>query len=179
MRALLDRESEHHAGSADTWRDSLRLMAYSGPDKRLDEIKTRTWPGLSRDGSNIRSGARKRTRTATPVPTISPSTVNRSTTLRLKALFTRAKRTWRYSLPLEPNWQAHWLEEPEQRVRELHADDGAALDRAIRSDYESWLEFTRLTGLRLNDTLLRWANVNWADKTIITISKGGRNVATL
>jgi hypothetical protein len=37
------------------------------------------------------------------------ATVNRSTTLVLKKIFTRAKRTWRNTFPVEPNWNDHFL----------------------------------------------------------------------
>lgn len=109
---------------------------------------------------------------------IAPATVNRSTTVVLKSLFSRAKRTWRCQLPLEPNWRDHWLEEPEERVRELHEHEADALDAAVRDDYAPWIEFVRLTGWRLNASLLRWSNVNLFGKTIVAVGKGGRKVTT-
>jgi integrase len=95
------------------------------------------------------------------MPNISPATVNRTTTLVLKTIIGRAKRTWRYSFPLEPIWRDHLLEEPEERVREMHDHEANALDATFRDDYWPWYEFARLTGLRRKETLLRWSNVTW------------------
>lgn len=173
---------QHHAGSTDTWRDLERLNTYLGKDKRLDEITDRDVAALvawrrqqtvtvitkDKDGNEV----------CKPLRPISPSTVNRSTTGVLKKLFTRAKRTWRYQFPNEPHWSAHWLDEPEERVRELHAEEAAALEAAVRTDYEPWFQFVRLTGLRRNETLIRWTNVNWKTGQIRVIGKGKRWVTT-
>jgi len=109
---------------------------------------------------------------------VSPATVNRDTTAVLKKLCTRARRTWKYHLPSEPNWRDHWLREAEERVGELHAEEGDALDAAARPDYAPWLEFARLTGLRRGETLIRWSDVNWFSRRITTTGKGGRKVTT-
>ena len=79
---------------------------------------------------------------------------------------------------MEPMWRDHMLAEPEERVRELHDHEAAALDLAIRPDYEPWLRFARLTGLRLDETLIRWRNVNWEAGLIVTTGKGGKTVKT-
>jgi integrase len=169
---------QHHAGSANTWRDLERLLRYFGKGKRLDQITDADVAALVawRRGQTLKGRAEDKD--GRPVAAISPSTVNRSTTAVLKKVFTRAKRTWRYTFPLEPNWRDHWLKEPQERVRELHAEEGGALDVAIRQDYAPWLEFARLTGLRRGETLIRWSNVNWASRTITTPGKGGRMVST-
>lgn len=81
-------------------------------------------------------------------------------------------------LPVKPNWRDHMLKQPQERVRELDQDEGEALDAAVREDYALWFEFARLTGLRRNETLIRWKNVNIFAKRITTIGKGGREVST-
>jgi integrase len=48
----------------------------------------------------------------------------------------------------------------------------------MRGDYGPWVEFALMTGLRRAETLLRWSSVNWQAKTITTVGKGGRTVAT-
>jgi hypothetical protein len=88
---------------------------------------------------------------------IAPATINRTTIVPLKALFMRAKRTWRFSFPLEPVWRDYWQKQPEERVRELSAKEANALDAAVRYDYALWFQFCRLTGLRRNETLITWA----------------------
>ena len=70
------------------------------------------------------------------------------------------------------------MAEPEERVRELHDHESNALDHAVRDDYAPWIEFVRLTGWRLNASLLRWSNVNWFAKTIVAVGKGGKKVTT-
>jgi integrase len=163
---------KHHAASATTWRDLDRLVKRLGPDKRLDEITDADVAALVtwRRAQTIK-GEKGRA-------TIAPATVNRSTLEPLKKIFTRAKRTWRYSFPLEPNWRDHWLKEPQERVRELHDGEGDALGAAARGDYAPWLAFARLTGLRRAETLIRWSDVNWSAKIITAVGKGRRLVST-
>ena len=58
------------------------------------------------------------------------------------------------------------------------AHEAEALDAAVRDDYAAWFRFSRLTGLRRAETLIRWSNVNWAAKLITTVGKRGRPVMT-
>jgi integrase len=169
---------KHRAGSADTWRDLERLIGYFGKDKRLDQITDADVAALVawRRQQTIK-GIKKR-KDGKPVQLIAPATVNRSTTVVLKKVFSRAKRTWKYQFPLEPNWRDHWLVEPEERVRELHEHESEALYAAIRDDYAPWLEFARLTGFRRAETLIQWSAVNWTTKQIRTRGKGGKWVST-
>jgi integrase len=109
---------------------------------------------------------------------IAPATVNRSVVEPLRKLFIRARVVWRYSFPLEPLWRNHRLKEPVERVRELHASESAALDGALRQDFEPWFKFASATGLRLAETLITWDCVNWEARTIATTGKGGRAVRT-
>nr|WP_234890095.1 site-specific integrase [Sinorhizobium medicae] len=109
---------------------------------------------------------------------VSAATVNRSTTLVLKKIFTRAKRTWKYDFPIEPSWRDHWLQEPKERVRELKATEGAAIELATRSDYQPIFDFVRATGLRLEECILRWSEVDWQTGWITKTGKGGRMVKT-
>jgi integrase len=163
---------KHHAGSATTFRDIERLIAYFGKNKRLDEITDADVAALVAWRRNQQVWGRK------GGAAISPSTVNRSTIEPLAKIFTRAKRTWRQSFPMEPQWRDHLLKEPEEHVRELHEGEGEALAGAIRDDYAPWLEFASLTGLRHQETLIRWSDVNWAAKTISRMGKGDRPVTT-
>ncbi len=169
---------QHHAGNKDTWRDLERLIKFFGPDKRLDEITDADVAALvAWRRQNTIKGKTKR-KDGKPVQLIAPATVNRSTLAPLKKVFGRAKRTWKNQFPLEPSWRDHWLEEPEERVRELHDHESDALDAAIRDDYAPWLEFARLTGLRRAETLIKWTAVNWTTNQIRTRGKGGKWVTT-
>ncbi len=169
---------QHHRDSAATYRDLERLVGQLGPNKRLDEITDADVAGLVawRRGQTLKG--RTKDKDGKPVKTVSPATVNRSTTAVLKKVFTRAKTSWRYQFPREPNWRSHWLKEPEGRVRELHDGEEAAMGEAMRSDYGPWLRFALITGLRRAETLIRWSDVNWSAKSITRLGKAGRLVST-
>jgi hypothetical protein len=163
---------QHHKQSNDTKHQLQMLVAHFGKDKRLDEITDADVASLvawrRAQAVHGRKGAQL----------VGPATVNRTTLVPIKAIFTRAKKVWRQQLPLEPNWRAHWLKQPEERIRELDTHEGEALDAAVREDYALWFEFARITGLRRNETLIKWTDVNWFAKRITTIGKGGRKVST-
>ena len=109
---------------------------------------------------------------------LAPATVNRSVVEPLRKLFIRARVVWRYQFPREPLWRTHRLKEPQERVRELHASEAEALNGALRPDFVPWFKFASATGLRLAETLIAWDCVNWEARTIVTVGKGGRTVAT-
>ncbi len=169
---------ELHANSDTTWTDLKRLLGYFGNDKRLDEITDADVAALVAWRRKHTIKGRKKDKEGSPVPLIAPATVNRSTTILLRAIFSRAKRTWRYTFPVEPNWRDHFLSEPQERVRELDQTEATALDASVRNDYALWFEFARLTGLRRNETLIRWKNVNIFAKRITTTGKGKKMVST-
>ena len=156
----------HHADCAGTWRTIERLISYFGPDKLLVQItdddvaKLVAW----RRGHRVRGKA-----------FVSPATVNR-TTQTLQKLFTRARQIWRVRFEQEPRWRAHRLKEPQERVRELMADESARIDAAMRRDYEPFFRFARGTGARLSECMLRWQEVDWASNQITKKGKAGRLV---
>jgi len=166
----------HHVNAATTFTDMQRLIEYLGPDKRLDTI---TNDDVSRMVAWRRTHTvkgRKADKNGNPVKLISPRTVNASTVL-LKALFNRA-HMWGHQFQHRIDWKTHMLKEPKERVRELDTFEADALDAAVRDDYALWFEFACLTGLRRNETLIRWKNVNIFAKRITTIGKGGKEVST-
>ncbi|SCM73497.1 conserved hypothetical protein [uncultured Pleomorphomonas sp.] len=169
---------QYHANSDATWTNLGRLVEYFGKTKRLDETTDADIAALVAWRRAQTRWGKKEDAAGNPMGMIAAATVNRSTVDLLKKIFNRAKRVWRYSFPLEPIWKDHRLDEPKERVRELDADEGEALEEAVRDDYALWLEFARLSGLRHKETLIRWPNVNWFAKKITTIGKGGREVST-
>ena len=90
---------------------------------------------------------------------IAPATVNH-TIATLRELFTYAKLVLRVRFEHEPTWRKHWLKVPTERVRELHDDEADRLDAHMRDDWRPFFAFVRASGLRLNECLLRWAEVN-------------------
>lgn len=157
---------QHHAGSDNTWRQLEYLIDFFGKDKLLTEFngddvaKLVAWRRCHkrRDGSPI-----------------SPYTVN-DTTEQLKKLFTRAK-AWGVRFAHEPAWRDHWLDEPQERVRELHDHEGEKLDAAMREDLAPFFAFAKASGLRLRECYsLRWPEVDWSQGRITKAGKGGRLV---
>lgn len=169
---------QYHANADATWTNIARLVEYFGKTKRLDETTDADIAALVAWRRAQTRWGKKEDAAGNPMGMIAAATVNRSTIDLLKKIFNRAKRVWRYSFPLEPIWKDHRLDEPKERVRELDADEGEALEEAVRDDYALWLEFARLSGLRHKETLIRWPNVNWFARKITTIGKGGREVST-
>jgi integrase len=165
---------QHHVGKDTTERDLARLIEYFGPDKLLPDIadddvtKLVAW----RRGHRVTRHGKGKEKEA---PLIAPATVNRSTTEVLKKLFTRTK-AWGVQFEREPEWKRHRLTEPEERVRELMPDEMAALDETARDDYRDVMDFADASGLRLNECLLRWSEVNWQGRQIIKLGKGGRRI---
>jgi integrase len=169
---------KHHVGADTTWRDIARLVKYFGATKLLTEIldddvaKLVAW----RRGHRVTRRGKGRKNAAT-APFVANATVNRSTTEVLKKLFTRAKASWGIQFEKEPNWKQHWLKEPQERVRELHGGEADQLDDATRDDYRPIMEFTGVSGLRMNECLLRWSEVNWDARKIEKQGKGDKRVA--
>ena len=103
---------QHHAGADNTERLIGYLIDFFGKDKLLTEI----------DGSDVAKLVAWRRGHKHRGSLISAYTVN-DTTEQLKKLFTRAK-TWGVRFDHEPAWRDHWLNEPQERVRELHPRRG-------------------------------------------------------
>lgn len=163
---------QHHAGAKNTWRDLGRLVDYFGPSTMLTEITADDVARLVawRRGHRVLAGARK------DAPVITNATVNRSTTEMLKKLFTRAK-AWGVRFDHEPGWKQYWLEEPEERVRELVGDEGDRLEDAARDDYLPLLRFAHESGLRLTECVyLKWSEIDWEARLIRKLGKGRKMV---
>jgi integrase len=156
---------QHHAGADNTHRQIAYLIEHFGKDKLItdvtdnDVIKLVAW----RRGHLTRTGA-----------LISPFTVN-DLTEQLKKLFTRAK-LWGVRFAHEPRWKQHRLTEPQERVRELRGDEAERLEVATRDDYAPFFAFVRASGLRLNECLLLWSEVDWDASQIRKRGKGGKLV---
>jgi hypothetical protein len=58
----------------------------------------------------------------------------------------------------------------------LREHEETPFELAAGIDYWPWLEFSRLTGLRLSETLLQWDEVNFFTGKLTTLGKGGKTV---
>jgi integrase len=160
-----DEVGQHHAGAGNTERQIGYVIEFFGKDKLLTDITDNDVTKLVawRRGHRTQAGA-----------LLSPYTVN-DTTEQLKKLFTRAK-AWGIRLDHEPQWRKHKLVEPTERVRELRDDEAERLDDAMREDYAPFFDFAKASGLRLQECLLRWSEVNWETRQITKLGKGGKLV---
>jgi integrase len=158
---------QHHAGSANTWREIALIIQFLGKDKFVTDI---TGDDVARLVA-WRRGHRVRGRAL-----IRSLTVN-NTTARLKAVFTRCK-VWGVRFDHEPQWSDHWLDKPPERVRELVGDEADRIDAATRDDLAPFIAFAMASGMRLNECLLRWSEVDWDARKIRKPGKGGRPAGT-
>ena len=158
--------AQHLAGAPNTWTLIGVLLDYFGKDKLLTEI-------TDDDVAKLVAWRRgHRASKADNIGLVSPFTVNHTATT-LRKLFTRAK-LWGVRFQHEPKWTRHLLKVPVERVRELSDDEADKLDAVMRADYAPFFAFARASGLRLNECLLKWSEVE--SKQIVKLGKGGRRV---
>ena len=167
---------QHHANSATTFTDIGRLVGYFGGARRLDTI---TDPDLTtlvawRRGQTVKG--RIKLKDGSPAPLVAPATVNRSTVDLLRKLFTHARRKWKLTLPDQPDWPAHRLEERGELVREIKAGpQESAIGEHLREGYRDLWRFALASGLRLAECFLRWDQIDWEAGTITVVQKGSRD----
>ena len=147
------------------------LTEFFGKTKRLDEI-------TSDDVSRLIVWRREHSVLGRGRKAISNSTINRSVIDPFRTVRNYAQTNWGCELPREPNWRKLRLKESGERVRELTADEEAALLRTVRSDYEPWLRFMLMSGRRLGETIIRWSDISELAGAITTDGKGGRHIVT-
>lgn len=95
-------KGQHHSGNVDTRANLERLLKYFGGDQRFDEITDRDVAALVAWRRTQTKHGRKKNKDGKPVSAISNATVNRTTAVNLRAVFSRARRVWKYQFPLEP-----------------------------------------------------------------------------
>jgi hypothetical protein len=110
-------------------------------------------------------------------PFVSNATVNRSTVELLQRVFGRAKMAWGVSFKREISWGVHKLNEQKERVHELIGDEDERLSAATRDDHKPFFDFVRVSGMRMDECLLRWSEVDWAANQIRKLGKGDEPVA--
>jgi len=175
---LWNDSAQYDADSKATETNLARLIEYFGKAKALIDIdhgeakKLIAW----RRGHRVSRRGKLTKEEREALPLVANATVNRSTTKVLQRLFTFAKSEGAV-FEKEPKWGDLLLPEPPERVRELQNEEGAALDDAMRDDYEPFFAFVRASGLRLKECVtLRWSEVNFGTKQIVRVGKGSRRV---
>jgi integrase len=156
---------QHHVGADGTEHQLALVVEFFGKDMLLTDI---TGDGVARFVAWRRGHRRK------DGELISPHTVNR-TTKQLRTLFARAK-LWNVRFEHEPKWVKYFLDVTPERVRELSDDEADRLEAVTRDDYAPFFAFARESGLRLNECLLRWSEVDFSARQIRKTGKGGQPV---
>lgn len=163
-------EVGQHTDSADeTERNLERLVTWIGPDTPIAEITDDAVSRLvARRRGEYRWGKKR-------LGLVSPGQVNRSVTQLLRRVFTRARKVWKQALPEEPDWSAHMLDEPRERVRELTYDEEGRIEETERDDYRPARLFAQITGLRRREVVsLTWAQVDFDAEVLRVVGKGDK-----
>ena len=167
----------HTTTARETERNLERLVEWIGASTPLTEITDDVVAQLvaRRRGDTRVNAARKKRRGRAPLGRVSNGQVNRSVTELLRRVMTRARKVWKVALPDEPDWRAHRLPEPRERVRELRHDEEERLEEVERDDYRAPRLFAQITGLRRREvTSLTWAQVDFAAEVIRVVGKGDK-----
>ena len=167
---LWDLGAQHDAEPKATSANFARLITYFGKNTPLTDIDLEWCKRMVAWRRGHRIKCRK------DAPLITPATVNRSTTRVLQRIFAFAKDEGAV-FEKEPKWAKLLLDEPDERVRELHDHEADALDANMRDDYAPFFAFALATGLRQRECVtLRWPEVNFGTQWINRTGKGGRAV---
>ncbi|KMO34277.1 tyrosine-type recombinase/integrase [Methylobacterium aquaticum] len=151
----------------DIWRHIGWLQTEIGNTRRLSAI----------NGSVVATlVAKRRAQTGRGDKPVTPATVNRTMEV-LRSILMRASKVWDEPVAAI-EWKRHRLKEPQERVRELRADEETALFKALRPDYHPIVRFALLTGCRLAECVdLRWEHVDWGGRQIWILGKGDKLAA--
>jgi integrase len=103
---------------------------------------------------------------------IGPRTVNRTVTLLLRRIFRRAVRLWDVVVFREPNWTEHLLAEPRRPIREITLAEEEAIEQ-IEASYHAIRRLTVIMGLRKRESLLTWPQIDFENRVVRIIGKGG------
>jgi integrase len=161
-------QAQHHASGRNIWKRLSLLIEFFGKDKLITDITDDDVRVLIawRRGHRVIYKGRKPEDCAL----ITPATVN-LTIMQLKALFATLRPR-----VAEPEWRRLWLSVRQEHPRELMGDEADRLEAAMRDDYAPLFSFAMATGMRQNECLLRWSEVDWGARQIRKIGKGGKQV---
>ncbi len=102
---------------------------------------------------------------------ISARTVNRTGVYLLRRIMLRARDKWNTVIFKMPEWSEHALKEKKQPIRELMIEEEDRI-AAIEGSYAAVREFATITGLRLDEVLLAWTQVDFDNAVVRLIAKG-------
>jgi integrase len=103
---------------------------------------------------------------------IGPRTVNRTVPLLLRRIFRRAVRLWDVVVFREPNWTEHLLAETKRPIREITLAEEEAIEE-LEASYHAIRRLTTIMGLRKRESLLTWPQIDFENRLVRIIGKGG------
>jgi integrase len=103
---------------------------------------------------------------------IGPRTINRTVPLLIRRIMRRAMKAWDAVVFREPNWGEHLLPEPKRPIREISIAEEEAIE-AIEGSYHAIRRLTLIMGLRKREALLTWPQVDFENRLVRVIGKGG------
>jgi hypothetical protein len=103
---------------------------------------------------------------------IGPRTVNRTVTLLMRRIVKRAQKNWDAVIFREPNWRDHLLAEAKRPIREISIAEEEAIE-AVEGSYHAIRRLTVIMGLRKREALLTWPQVDFENRLVRIIGKGG------
>jgi len=106
---------------------------------------------------------------------VKPATVNRTVTVRLRAVMNHARHMWKLSVS-DIDWKKLMLKEPQERVRELWTDEETKLFAALRADYHPIVRMAMLSGCRREELLeLKWRDIDFQTNNLTVTGKGDKD----
>lgn len=165
---------QHHANADTTEAELAWLQEHFGKRKHLDTITDSDIAAMVARRRGELVARQPKDKEALP-KRVSNATVNRGTTVRLRAIMTRARDTW--GVPIRKiSWRTHMLPEPKERVREASTAEEEKILSAARGDYAPAIRFAVLSGCRRAEIVgLRWTHVDFINRQFVVTGKGDKS----
>lgn len=103
---------------------------------------------------------------------VANSTINQATTNFLRRVCRRAEAAYGVRFNEMPVWRLHILKQAKKRTRRMTDAEHPKLIEAIDPEVVYLMQFALVSGLRKSGSLLRWADVDFDNKTYKFINKG-------
>jgi len=173
--------------ACDRWWDQVGQHG-SDPDleRALDWLKTQIGPEVALHDINDdmvsaavearRKGVMRAGRDAKGTQLYRPignRTVNKTVPSLLRRVMNKARKAWSVTILKEPDWKEHFLPERKQPVREITPAEDAILDAVESREFAGLREFAEIMGLRRKEMLLTWPQVDFDQRIIRIVGKGG------
>ncbi|MPZ36630.1 MAG: tyrosine-type recombinase/integrase [Rhizobiales bacterium] len=105
---------------------------------------------------------------------IKARTVNRTVPMLLRRIMLRARDLWNVVIFKMPKWKPLMLKEVKRPINELTLAGEDAIDETERADYAALRRFITIMGLRAQEALLTWPQVDFDAGEIRIVGKGDK-----